>query len=129
GRGAGRRVAPADDDADLLPGLAQRGAGAAHEARRQFVAAGLDAPRLIVVAVDCAAGKDPDAGHELDMPRPPPGEELEALPGAAQQDQRRGVARANDGRLGADDARGVVHASFPDSATAADHGDMTSLTP
>src|SRR3954447_4789078 len=64
-RGGRRPGAPADYHADLLPGLAQRGAGAAGEARRKMSAPGLDPPGLSVFQIDCAAGKYPDTRHEF----------------------------------------------------------------
>ncbi len=103
------RAGPTDQDANLLPGLAQGGAGRAHEARRQMLAAGLDPPRLVVLAVDRAAGEDVNPGHELDMAGTPPGQQFEVAPRAAQQDQRGRVARPDDDRFEVARFGDIVH--------------------
>src|SRR5215471_15657442 len=68
-------AATANHDADLLPGLAQCGAGAAHQTWRQMLSATFDVPWPLVLGIDRAAGKDIDPRHELDMTRPPPGQQ------------------------------------------------------
>ena len=74
-----------------------------------MLAALFDPPRVVVLAVDRAAGEDVNPGHELDMAGPPPGQEFEVAARAAQQDQRGRVARPDDDRLGADSFGNIVH--------------------
>src|SRR5437763_1931745 len=73
--------------------------GAPSQAGWYARAAALDLPRPVVAAVDRAAGKYPDAGHEFHMAGAAAGQEFEITVLAAEQDQRGGIARPHDGRL------------------------------
>ena len=69
----------AEEHADLLPGLADRGAGGACKTRRQRLGAAFDAPCDPVGRVDRAARKDIDAGHKPRRQRPPADQHFEAF--------------------------------------------------
>ena len=84
---------PANQHPDFFPGLTQRRTRRAREAGPQHIATRFDTPGDPVGRIDRTARKDVHPRHEFDMQGSAAREDFEILALAAQQDQRRSIAR------------------------------------